>query len=1084
MNDFKKFFEELTKIWNNGNVAQGLREHGVPAINLVIKYLPLGGTAGVAAAKALETLQVTKWINILATLIEFVSGQGNIMNFLNALKELVGDIFNTLKDVVAEVLQHPEKIGNAITSTVQTAANALQSAFDPAFAAQNAAYERDQAMKSEESTGAEEIINATIDDAKQTYQENTPKDIDEAIAYLGSVGFIPFRGIGGPPALGQDHQERSGDIQAMYSAYSSRIQSGERGGVSSDVNNQMNRANPQTLQNAYAVPYLLYLRTNWSSKPQWLSAVPALPSWSEQDFYAKATQPSMGGQTEFKTALQPFVTALNQATQNHQGAAYEEQQASIDAGKAIDQARWEKEAADSSERSAKAAERFEEARKILLRALNRPIPDKGNGGNEVYAQPFTTQDNIWYYRYADGKFTNGTAATNYIGSYSPYTPAELQAFLQAAIDSHKNDPKPGPAAPTATPAQGVAQGGGKPHSNLIIEPGRVELYGKHPFTHIKNIAKRHGREVQIDKLDPDFFEGGQSSRMSGSGKPEGTAIFKRVSEEAYKPDPAREVEGFKLFTSTPTLKFYENGPDVLVGIRGTKDFADAKADAAIPFGALENTQRFKADLATLQQVKAAHPDKTFYGAGHSLGAAILDLFISKGLIQSGKSFNGALQLGKEQSANERTYNSGDPLYMLSKPFLKQAPQVQTKAPSLLGRLSGAYNLFEQHKISGGAKRDREPTPEEIAEAEARADRRRRTDRADAHFGGIEQQLNELSQRMFRKRAEDLDDEENEQLDEAFQRLQGHHEDESDEEEEEDDGRTERIFGKKGRKGRRRARQFMQHLKFPARLAQYNATLKFQKRKYNKALRDQRADPDHDVPFDEDFTEFEYSDDGEEEPPKFEPGHYFKRGGSKPDASGGLGVVSPAAAIFLKAARPYLLSYEEAMDSALKYQGEINKYRDDTIEANKLPENTRSRLERKMPIIERAIPFFEQFYAGVKPHIPNLKRLLQISANLKPSTIKEVEDDVNKHRESVTGSPYVMSEQLAETAKLIELCDAVGNEIPLMKEHLQEIRAAIPAPLPYSTQLISVADLSNNPKIRSTGQIARANGGVMNPEEEL
>jgi hypothetical protein len=368
--------------------------------------------------------------------------------------------------------------------------------------------------------------------------------------------------------------------------------------------------------------------------------------------------------------------------------------------------------------------------------------------------------------------------------------------------------------------------------------------------------------------------------MSGSGKPEGTAIFKRVSEEAYKPDPAREVEGFKLFTSTPTLKFYENGPDVLVGIRGTKDFADAKADAAIPFGALENTQRFKADLATLQQVKAAHPDKTFYGAGHSLGAAILDLFISKGLIQSGKSFNGALQLGKEQSANERTYNSGDPLYMLSKPFLKQAPQVQTKAPSLLGRLSGAYNLYEQHKISGGAKRDREPTPEEIAEAEARADRRRRTDRADAHFGGIEQQLNELSQRMFRKRAEDLDDEENEQLDEAFQRLQGHHEDESDEEEEEDDGRTERIFGKKGRRGRRRARQFMQHLKFPARLAQYNATLKFQKRKYNKALRDQRADSDYDVPSGEDFTEFEYSDDGEEEPPKFEPGHNFKRGGAK------------------------------------------------------------------------------------------------------------------------------------------------------------------------------------------------------------
>jgi hypothetical protein len=191
--------------------------------------------------------------------------------------------------------------------------------------------------------------------------------------------------------------------------------------------------------------------------------------------------------------------------------------------------------------------------------------------------------------------------------------------------------------------------------------------------------------------------------MSGYGKPEGNSIFKRAADEAYSSNPVQDLDGFHLFASSPTLKFWKKDDDVIVGIRGTKDFRDVKADAAIALGTLEHSQRFKSDLEFMMQVRSQYPGETFYGAGHSLGAAILDLFISKNLIKSGKSINGALQLGKEEAANERIYNSGDALYTLSKPFLKQEPLVEQREQSLLAKLSPAYNLLEQHGISGTGK---------------------------------------------------------------------------------------------------------------------------------------------------------------------------------------------------------------------------------------------------------------------------------------------------------------------------------------------------------------------------------------------
>ena len=193
---------------------------------------------------------------------------------------------------------------------------------------------------------------------------------------------------------------------------------------------------------------------------------------------------------------------------------------------------------------------------------------------------------------------------------------------------------------------------------------------------------------------------GGDGQMRGRGHgPIDRALFKDAAEQAYESLPSRTLGDFHLVYTTPTLKFWQKNDLMLVGIRGTKDGGDVIADGAIAVGRLDQSPRFKKDLEIMKHVKASYPTLTFYGAGHSLGAAILDLFISMGFIKEGVSYNGALQLGKEEAANTRVYNKGDALYVLSNPFLKQAPETRTTKRSLAEYLSPMYGLLQQHKTA-------------------------------------------------------------------------------------------------------------------------------------------------------------------------------------------------------------------------------------------------------------------------------------------------------------------------------------------------------------------------------------------------
>jgi hypothetical protein len=162
----------------------------------------------------------------------------------------------------------------------------------------------------------------------------------------------------------------------------------------------------------------------------------------------------------------------------------------------------------------------------------------------------------------------------------------------------------------------------------------------------------------------------------------------------------------------------------VVAIRGTKptDVDDVKADGMIALGQLEQSNRYMRDLNTIQQFQTQFPPSQYdyYGVGHSLGGAILDMFLKRGFIKNGVSYNPAVQPQDFQNTtlpNQRVYMESDPLYALMGRNLKQKPETRParkkswweKAVSYIpyaGTAVKGYDLYKSHMLDqfqGGAK---------------------------------------------------------------------------------------------------------------------------------------------------------------------------------------------------------------------------------------------------------------------------------------------------------------------------------------------------------------------------------------------
>jgi hypothetical protein len=123
------------------------------------------------------------------------------------------------------------------------------------------------------------------------------------------------------------------------------------------------------------------------------------------------------------------------------------------------------------------------------------------------------------------------------------------------------------------------------------------------------------------------------------------------------------INKFNLIYSTNTLVFYKNNNIIIVGIRGTADARDVRADLLLPLGLLNKTERYIEDFNVMKKIHKEYNENIFYGVGHSLGSTIIDRFLQEELLNQAISFNPAVEKGYfNNTNNKRIYIESDPLY--------------------------------------------------------------------------------------------------------------------------------------------------------------------------------------------------------------------------------------------------------------------------------------------------------------------------------------------------------------------------------------------------------------------------------------
>jgi len=142
-----------------------------------------------------------------------------------------------------------------------------------------------------------------------------------------------------------------------------------------------------------------------------------------------------------------------------------------------------------------------------------------------------------------------------------------------------------------------------------------------------------------------------------------TLLRMMLAAKKASPDPV--IDGWHLQHATNDLKFYTKNDCGIVAIRGTNKAEDWATNSLIPSGKAEEGTRVQRDLQQMrdQRSRLASRVKYWYAVGHSLGGAICDIFIAKGLVKEAVSFNPAVETQYEKSSrNHRYYHADDPLY--------------------------------------------------------------------------------------------------------------------------------------------------------------------------------------------------------------------------------------------------------------------------------------------------------------------------------------------------------------------------------------------------------------------------------------
>ena len=190
---------------------------------------------------------------------------------------------------------------------------------------------------------------------------------------------------------------------------------------------------------------------------------------------------------------------------------------------------------------------------------------------------------------------------------------------------------------------------------------------------IQERGQRRARFQDQRKAEQAFQEGlvGRELMREITGKALPTMNSSTLSEMARMPyktgkDVKTNIDGWELFHSTPTLKFYRKNGEMIVAVRGSQTLSDwTNSNTKILSNKLREGNRYKEDSAEIRKMIQFAPN--LYGVGHSLGGALMDEFIKDGLVAEAVSFNPAVQpkfYEDEDLAqkHKRFYYKGDPVY--------------------------------------------------------------------------------------------------------------------------------------------------------------------------------------------------------------------------------------------------------------------------------------------------------------------------------------------------------------------------------------------------------------------------------------
>jgi len=196
---------------------------------------------------------------------------------------------------------------------------------------------------------------------------------------------------------------------------------------------------------------------------------------------------------------------------------------------------------------------------------------------------------------------------------------------------------------------------------------RFQIFKKWHLEHPNATPLTEGNPLLIHS---DAFSTKRGRRGGGASEEGSTATLQEMAKVSYSPTPPHAINGYTLIHSTPTLKFYKKGNLIIVAIRGTQlnDPRDLAADALAVVGKLRQSVRYRNDLNTLMALKTSAENRgsRFIAVGHSLGGAVLDLFLRQRLVANGLSFNGFPEPQERQGNphHHRIYNTDDFIYKL------------------------------------------------------------------------------------------------------------------------------------------------------------------------------------------------------------------------------------------------------------------------------------------------------------------------------------------------------------------------------------------------------------------------------------